>query len=188
MLRAARQRGFRGSVEEAGELAELAPDAVVRAVLVRLDALPAEAGALARAAAVLGPDSRLEQGARLAELSDSEAAGAADALAAAHVLAADRELRFVHPIVRTAVEESMAPSQRRRSHAEAARVLAESGAGSERLTAHLLLADPAGDAGVVRYPARGGGPRAEPRRGPGGAPIPGAGAGGAAEPAPGPRS
>lgn len=149
LLRAAEQRGLRGSADEASGLAELAPDTVIRSVLVRLEALPEAAGELARAVAVLGPDARLERAASLAGLTDAATADAADALAAAHVLAADRELRFIHPIVRTAVEESMAPSLRRRGHADAARILAGSGADPERLAAHLLIADPAADSEVV---------------------------------------
>jgi DNA-binding CsgD family transcriptional regulator len=149
LLRAAAQEGIEASGPGAERVGALAPATVSRAVLVRLAALPPAAVELARAVAVLGQDVRLDDAAELAGVFPEEAAEAADALAAAHVLGADRELNFIHPMVRTAIEEEMPPSRRRAAHARAAAILAERGADPERRAVHLLAADPAGSADAV---------------------------------------
>ena len=77
------------------------------------------------------------------------AATAADELAAAGILEEGRPLRFVHPIVRAAVEADLSPGERAGLHAAAARRLADEGASADRIAAHLLATDPAGDDWVV---------------------------------------
>jgi len=54
-------------------------------------------------------------------------------------------LGFVHPIVRAALYEDLAPGERQTRHAAAAAALAREGASAERLTAHFLLTAPTGD-------------------------------------------
>ena len=66
-----------------------------------------------------------------------------------HVLAADRALDFVHPVVRAAVYEQIPPLERQALHAEAAALLAAAGAESERVARHLLRLPPAGNAARV---------------------------------------
>jgi DNA-binding CsgD family transcriptional regulator len=149
LLRAAAQEGIPASAPGARRVAALAPETVSRAVLVRLAALPPAAAELAQAVAVMGQDVPFDAAAELAGLGPDPAAEAADALASAYVLGSERELNFIHPIVRTAVEEQMPPSRRRAAHAEAARILAERGADPERRAMHLLVADPAASAEVV---------------------------------------
>ena len=51
----------------------------------------------------------------------------------------------MHPIVRAALYEDLAPGERQARHAAAAAALAREGASAERVTAHLLLTAPAGD-------------------------------------------
>ena len=130
-------------------MAALAPETVARAVLVRLAALPPAAAELAQAVAVLGQDVPLDAAAELAGLALEPAAEAADALAAAYVLGRDRQLNFIHPLVRTAVEEEMPPSRRRAAHARAARILGDAGGDPERRAVHLLVADPSASGDVV---------------------------------------
>ena len=149
LLRAASRQGVPPSEESAKTIAALAPETVSRAILVRLEALPEAAGRVARAVAVLGRDVPLDAAAELAELPSEEAAEAADALVGAYVLGPDRLLNFVHPIVRTAIEDEIAPSRRRRAHARAAEILSRRGDDPERCAAHLLVADPAGSAEAV---------------------------------------
>jgi DNA-binding CsgD family transcriptional regulator len=149
LLRAAAQERISASAPEASRVATLAPTTVARAVLTRLATLPPAATELAQAVAVLGHDVPPEAAAELAGLSPETAAEAADALAAAYVLDTNRELNFIHPIVRTAIEEEIPPSRRRAAHARAARVLGERGEDPERRAVHLLVADPAGSAEAV---------------------------------------
>jgi len=75
----------------------------------------------------------------------STAVTAADELAAAGILEEGRPLRFVHPIVRAAVEADLSPGERAGLHAAAARHLADEGASPHHIAAHLLATDPAGD-------------------------------------------
>jgi DNA-binding CsgD family transcriptional regulator/Tfp pilus assembly protein PilF len=125
-------------------VAGLAPRAVSHSVVQRLSRLSAPARELARAAAVLGEaDLRLAAG--LAGVDLSTAATAADELAAAGILEGGRPLRFVHPIVRAAVEADLSPGERAGLHAGAAGCLANEGASPHRVAAHLLATDPAGD-------------------------------------------
>jgi hypothetical protein len=61
----------------------------------------------------------------------------------------ERALRFVHPLVRSAVYSDLAPPVRQRWHKHAARLLDEQGAPAEEVTVHLLAAAATGDAWVV---------------------------------------
>ena len=70
-------------------------------------------------------------------------------LRAADVLAPGSMLEFAHPIVRTAVYESIPPGERALAHAEAARLLERDGADAERIALHLLRSEPGGSAQVV---------------------------------------
>jgi DNA-binding CsgD family transcriptional regulator len=138
-----------GDVEPTAEAAllvgEVGPDAVARLTLTRLDAIGPEARELARAVAVLGDGTEPGLAAGVAGLSDETARVATDRLAAAGILAPERRLRFVHPIVRAAIYHRLLPGERAARHAHAAAHLARAGAPAERIAAHLLLTAPAGD-------------------------------------------
>jgi tetratricopeptide (TPR) repeat protein len=131
------------------DLVELAGEAVSALVLARLGRLPPHAAALARAVAVLGTHAELRPAAALAGLGETEAAVAADALAAQGVLANGRPLEFVHPLVRAAVAEQIPAAQRRLAHARAARLLDAAGASADAVAAHLLAAEPGADPWAV---------------------------------------
>jgi DNA-binding CsgD family transcriptional regulator len=104
---------------------------------------------LARAVAVLGDDVPLRSAAILAELTIAQASRAADALAAADVLLAQEPLRFIHPLVRQAIEHDIPSSERAGRHLDAARLLYEEGAGVERVAAHLMVGRAEGNPWVV---------------------------------------
>ena len=140
-----RERAVKPVASEASGLEDLAIDGVARPVLRRLERLPAGAGALARAVAVLGDGADLGAAARLAELRGERAHGLADALARAGVLEPGVSLRFVHPLVRAAVAGSLGPGERDATHRRAARILAEAGDFGDRVAAHLAVARPAGE-------------------------------------------
>lgn len=141
--------GVRPLAEAAGRLADLAPEGVIRSVMLRLSALPASAGALAEALAIFGGEADLPLAARLAGLDDDDAADAADALAEARLVEHDRPLRFVHPLVRVALYSRVPPGARGRRHAGAAGLLSRAGAPPEAVAAHLLETDARGDRAVV---------------------------------------
>jgi DNA-binding CsgD family transcriptional regulator len=135
---------------QAADVAERVPAQVERVMLARLGRLDEAAIRLARAVAVLGEGTELRLAAAFADLDIDAAAGAADALLTAELLAEGRPMRFVHPLVRSAVYEQLAPGARSQAHTRAARLLAGEGAGSERVAAQLLLCEPAGDLDAVR--------------------------------------
>jgi DNA-binding CsgD family transcriptional regulator len=145
LLSALDAAGVSPSAAAADEIQTVGPAAVSRFVLHRLDTLGPSASELARTVAVLGDESELRLAAHVSGLSDDEARAAADDLMRADVFARATRLGFVHPIVRAALYEDLGPGEREARHAAAAEALATEGASPERLTAHLLLTEPAGD-------------------------------------------
>jgi len=136
--------------DAAGLVAELGPETVARSVMLRLARLPAAAGPVAEAVAVLDAQAEARHVAAVCGLSLEEIGSAADALAEANVLDRRRPLRFVHPIVRQAVYGALGSGLRSRLHARAAKVLIADQAEPERVAAHLLLCEPAADPRAVQ--------------------------------------
>jgi DNA-binding CsgD family transcriptional regulator len=138
-------------------LAELDPaallaggrDAIGRRVLARARALDPEALGLAQALATLGDGCELRHAAGIAGVTMAEAMRLAAALVRADVLAADDPPRFIHPVVRDAVEASLAGDQRDAAHRSAARLLHGDGSPPGRVAAHLVGVRPSGDRWVL---------------------------------------
>ena len=126
----------------------MASERVAAAILLRVGRSGPPASALVRAAAVLGESGDGATAAALAGLDRAAAAELADALARAQIFEpgpSSGPLRFVHPLVRSAVYEDMPRSERARLHAHAARLLAAARGGADAAAAHLLHTEPAGD-------------------------------------------
>jgi len=149
LVRALSDAAVEPTDEAAARVRTLAPPTVARAVLARLAGVSESAEGLARAVALLGRDAGLRHAGQLADLDDTEAAWAADALVAASILSPGRPLEFVHPLVRSAIYAELPPAARAHDHRRAAALLADDGAEPERVAAHLLAVDPAGDRWVV---------------------------------------
>jgi DNA-binding CsgD family transcriptional regulator len=130
-------------------VAHIAPERIAASVLLRVSRLHPAAPALTRAVAVLGPHATLANCCGLAELSPAQARSLADSLADLGVLEDGDPLRFVHPIVRTAIYDDVPAAERSASHAAAARLLADLRADPETISVHLLSTRPAGDPAVV---------------------------------------
>jgi DNA-binding CsgD family transcriptional regulator len=144
-----KSEGRRPTVEVARGVRSLGAGTVGRSVLVRIGRLGLDCDHLAEAIAILGPGAPLRHAASLADL-DREAAGAAaDRLRAADVLASERELDFVHPIVHEALLAELPAARRAALHSGAAKLLMDEGAALDRVAAHLLSAEPFGEAWVV---------------------------------------
>ena len=109
----------------------------------------AEAVALARAVAVLGPGAEVILAAQLAGLDPVVTKLTADRLAAAQILAPVRPLEFFHPLIGAAVREDTPPGARRVAHRRAAALVAGEGP-LARVAAHLLACGPAADRWVVQ--------------------------------------
>jgi DNA-binding CsgD family transcriptional regulator len=148
LVRTVAEEGIEPTAAAARRIAALAPRTVSQSIVQRLSRLSCAARDLARAAGVLGQaDLRLAAG--LAGIDPEAATTAADELAAAGVLEKGRPLRFVHPIVRAAIEADLPSGERAALHATAARRLASEGASADRIAAHLLATDPGADDWVV---------------------------------------
>ena len=145
LLSALDAAGVAPSSGAASDVQAVGPAAVGRFVLHRLATLGPAATELARAVAVLGDDSELELAARVSGLSEDSARAVADDLVRADIFARVERLGFVHPIVRAALYEDLAPGEREARHAAAADALAQDGASPERVSAHLLLTAATGD-------------------------------------------
>jgi DNA-binding CsgD family transcriptional regulator len=135
--------------EEARLVRELAPERVTRTVLLRIAQLSQRARAIARALAVLGEDSDHRLAAELATLGPDAALTAADELRAAAILDAGAQLRFIHPLVRTAVYSDLPAGERAAMHARAAALLYDQGATPEQLATHLVATEPRGAQATV---------------------------------------
>jgi DNA-binding CsgD family transcriptional regulator len=149
LVAALRAEGTPAGNEAVSLVNRLGPEPVARAVLRRVGQLGEGAEALTRAVAVLGGPALLRQAAELAG-QDLEVAGRrADGLRAIDVLAPGPVLDFAHPVVRSAVYQSIPPGERGLAHARAARLLQRDGADTDRVALHLLRSEPGGSADTV---------------------------------------
>ncbi|HMJ36964.1 MAG TPA: AAA family ATPase [Baekduia sp.] len=133
------------AAEQASRVRELAPERVTRTVQVRLARLSPEARAVARAVVVLGDGADGRLAAELAELDEPAVARGADELRAAAILDQDATLRFIHPLVRTALDAELPTGERAAAHARAAELLRARGASAELLAAHLVATEARGE-------------------------------------------
>jgi class 3 adenylate cyclase/ATP/maltotriose-dependent transcriptional regulator MalT len=139
LLDALAGEGIAPKATNAARVYEIGPEAVSRAVHLRLARLPGEATALAQAVAVLGDDVRLTDAATLAGIDRDLAAHTAATLARNGLLRVERRLAYVHPVVRSAVYSDLSAPEREAKHGLAAELLAGAGASAEQVAAHLLL-------------------------------------------------
>jgi DNA-binding CsgD family transcriptional regulator len=149
LLASARADGLSAGAEAAADVARLAPESVIRSVILRMAGLPHQAPALASAVAVLGDRASLRHAAALAGLDSQSAELAADTLAAAHILAPGEPLSFVHPLIGAAVHADIPALSCSRAHRRAAGLLDDDEAPAETVAAHLLACRPDGDPRTV---------------------------------------
>jgi DNA-binding CsgD family transcriptional regulator/ABC-type Fe3+ transport system substrate-binding protein len=130
---------------QAPRVRELAPERVTRTVQVRLARLSPEAQAVARAVVVLGDDADGRLAAELMGLDEPLAARGADELRAAAILDPGTTLRFIHPLVRTALDAELQAGERAEAHARAAVLLRAHGASAQQLATHLVATEARGE-------------------------------------------
>jgi DNA-binding CsgD family transcriptional regulator/Tfp pilus assembly protein PilF len=149
LLDAVMQQGLEPTVENAPHVLELGPRAVSYGVATRLGRLGGEATDLLRAAAILGDRTDLTLAAALAGTDSATALTAAGGLVRADLLRNENPLEFTHPVVRTAVLESLSAAERARAHRGAAEAILDAGGRPEQAATHLVLTVPSGDDSVV---------------------------------------
>jgi DNA-binding CsgD family transcriptional regulator/RecA/RadA recombinase len=111
----------------------------------RIDRADPSALRVACAAAVLGEDATLGHVVALTGLEPRDAGRAASALTVASVLEGAEPYAFTHPLVRSAVLETLHDGERMELHRIAAQTLGAEGAAGERVAAHLLATPGTGD-------------------------------------------
>ncbi|MEU3663208.1 AAA family ATPase [Streptomyces sp. NPDC032940] len=143
----------------AGELRALNRSARGGGLVARLEQLGIDATRFAWAAAILGTGITVDMVARLATLDRADAVRCAHLLGTARILTApdpaagqgaDGDLEFVHPLIATAVYNSIPDALRRAMHGIAAQLVADSGLGAAAASRHLLQVHPDDDQDVVR--------------------------------------
>ncbi|MFF8880230.1 ATP-binding protein [Streptomyces flaveolus] len=143
----------------AAELRALNRSARGGGLVARLEQLGIDATRFAWAAAILGTGITVDMVARLATLDRGDAVRCAELLGTARILtgpdpaagqAADGDLEFVHPLIATAVYNSIPDALRRAMHGIAAQLVADSGLGAAAASRHLLQVHPDDDQDVVR--------------------------------------
>ncbi|WP_309060020.1 AAA family ATPase [Streptomyces sp.] len=142
----------------AGELRELNRSARGGGLVARLEQLGIDATRFAWAAAILGSDITVDLVARLATLDHDDAVRCAELLRTARILTAPdpstgrtgpADLEFVHPLIATAVYNSIPDALRRAMHGIAARIVTDSGRGAAAAARHLLEVHPDDDEELV---------------------------------------
>jgi DNA-binding CsgD family transcriptional regulator len=151
LIRTIIRRGLAPTAENAARVDRLRPEALTGLVARRLDRLPRPAVELARAVAVLGGRSALATAAALTGQDPSAAIDAAAVLERREIIRGEpgehvlSSVGFVHPLVQSAVYESVEPGERASAHRRAGRILGAAGADPEQVAAHLLRVPSADD-------------------------------------------
>ncbi len=142
--------GRRPDDRTADEVAGVAPDEIVRRILVRgQEQDRREALAVARALSVLEGDPPIGVVAAVAGLTSRRTADVCRDLRAEGLLAPSR-LGLVHPIVATSALDGVGPEDLEQWHGRAARAWAAAGAEAETVASHLLLGPVEPDAWAVQ--------------------------------------
>lgn len=124
------------------EVDDLSLPTVARRTLARTTGLPAAAGALLQAVAVLGSAAEVPLAAALAAIDPADAERLADGLADLGILRPDRPLDFVHPLVRTSIHGELGTGLHAVEHAAAAALLAAAHHPAVEVGQHLVEAQP----------------------------------------------
>ncbi|WSQ13512.1 AAA family ATPase [Streptomyces sp. NBC_01231] len=158
LLAKVRDSGLQPSEGAAGELRALNRAARGGGLVARLEELGIDATRFAWAAAILGTDISVDLVAKLATLSRAEAVCCAELLCSARILTTsdpanaqvdDGDLEFVHPLIATAVYDSIPPALCTAMHGIAAQVVTDSGRGAAAAARHLLQVHPDDDDELV---------------------------------------
>ena len=151
LLGAIRAEGWKPTAQNAPRIGTLAPEAVLRAVAVRLMRLSDDAAGVARAVAVLGDDAHLRHVAALTGREPDRVAAAADALAASEILRPidPGVLAFAHPLLASAVYADVGTGERAALHRRAAEIMHGEDIAPERVAAHLLPSPGTSESWVV---------------------------------------
>ena len=149
LVRAIQQDGRPPDELDLTRLLVIGPQDIATRLVARVVGFDPAALALAQALAVLSDGGELRHAAEIASLPMALTERLAEGLVRLEVLAPDEPMRFVHPVVREALEGSMRRDERDQAHRHAARLLHRDGAPAGQIAAHLVGLRPAGDQWVL---------------------------------------
>ncbi|GAA2284224.1 hypothetical protein GCM10010145_65610 [Streptomyces ruber] len=158
LLAKVQDSGLEAIEASAAELRALNRSARGRGLVARLEGLGIDATRFAWAAAILGTGISVDLVATLATMRREDAERCAELLGAARILTpadpavrqtGDGELEFVHPLIATAVYNSIPDALRTAMHGVAAQVVTDSGLGAAAASRHLLEVHPDDDPELV---------------------------------------
>ncbi|MEV6662102.1 ATP-binding protein [Streptomyces nigra] len=158
LLAKVQENEFEPTEAAAGELRALNRAARGGGLVARLETLGIEATRFAWAAAILGTGITVDLVAELATMGVDDAVRCAALLRSARILTEpdpagaqpdDGEFQFVHPLIATAVYNSIPDALRTAMHGIAARVVTDNGRGAAVAARHLLEVHPDGDEELV---------------------------------------
>ncbi|QKW10200.1 AAA family ATPase [Streptomyces sp. NA04227] len=164
LLAKVRDAGLDPVETSAGELRDLNRSARGRGLVARLEDMGTDVTRFAWAAAILGTRIPAELAARLAGLTPQDAQRCAERLCTARILTttgqqdarepdgeepAPQDLEFVHPLIASAVYQSIPDATRTGMHGLAAWAVTQSGRGAAAASRHLLEVHPDDDAELV---------------------------------------
>ncbi|MFD4788409.1 ATP-binding protein [Streptomyces sp. NPDC058459] len=160
LLAKVRDRELHPVEDRAAELRDLNRSARGGGLVSRLRELGIEPTKFAWAAAILGTGSPVALVARLAMLDSGTAARCAELLCGARILAEvdpdptsaqlqEVTLEFVHPLIASAVYDSIPDGMRTAMHGIAANIVTETGRSAAEAARHLLKVHPEGDESLV---------------------------------------
>ncbi|MEV7403097.1 AAA family ATPase [Streptomyces sp. NPDC091267] len=152
LIRGVASENIDPSLANSARVFEIGPRSIVRWVARRLSHLPVTITKFARAASMFSSHVDLAIVASLAEISPAEALEATRTLVRMEIIRTTSvplhgtgHIEFVHPLIRVAVYENQSYAERADAHSRAANILAQSGADSQQIAAHLLLTSATGD-------------------------------------------
>ncbi|MEU1183327.1 AAA family ATPase [Streptomyces sp. NPDC005820] len=159
LLAKVKDKGLDPTEASAAELRPLNRAARGGGLVDRLEELGVEATRFAMAAAILGGVGiSIDEASRLAVMGRDTAVRCADLLRTARILtepdpaavpAAEGDLEFVHPLIASAVYDSIPSSLRTAMHGIAAKIVTEAGKGLAAASRHLIQVHPEGDQELV---------------------------------------
>lgn len=134
----------------AAELRDLNRSARGRGLVARLEELGPDVTRFAWAAAILSTAVSTELAAKLAGMTYDDAERCADRLRSARIMTSgDEGLEFVHPLIASAIYDSIPHATRTAFHGQAAWAVTDSGRGAAAASRHLLEVHPEDDPKLV---------------------------------------
>lgn len=149
LLKALAAEQVEPTAAEVDRVREIGPQAVARAMRMRLAALSPEATRLAESAAVLGDGSLLADAGALAGLDPAGTMEQAAGMERIGILRPGDRVEFVHPLLRAAIYDSLGLVGQRLAHTRAARLLTERARPAEQIAAQILVSPPNDDPAAV---------------------------------------